>query len=76
MVQTFATLASLLIGIAALAVIAFSIAEDWAALKRALGIGAFSSTPPLPPRTRQIICARRARIVRLSVEPVSWQRAA
>ena len=76
MVQTVATLVSLLIGISALAVIAFSLAEDWTALKRALGFGAFSTTPPLPPKTRQIISPRRARMVRLSVDSQSWQRAA
>jgi hypothetical protein len=76
MVQTVATLASLLIGISALAVIVLSLAEEWAALKRALGLGAFSSAPSLPPRTRQIITPRRARIVRLSVEPQAWRRAA
>jgi hypothetical protein len=76
MVQTVATLVSLLIGFSALAVIAFSLAEDWSAFKRALGLGAVSTTPPLPPRTRQIISARRARIVRLSVDSQAWRRAA
>ncbi len=76
MVQTVATLASLLIGFAALAVIAFSLAEDWEAFRRALGYRIASTTPPLPPKTRHIISARRARIVRLSVDSQAWRRAA
>lgn len=68
MVQIVATLISLLLGASALLVIGFSLADDWDALKGALGFRTASATPPLPPRTRQITPARRARIIRLSAE--------
>jgi hypothetical protein len=68
MVQIVATLASLLLAISALMVIGLSLAEDWDALKRALGRQTSSMTPPLPPHTRQLTPARRARIVRMSAE--------
>ena len=68
MVQIVATLASLLIGMAALAVIALTMAEEWDAFVAAIGLGTRSATPPLPPRTRQLTPARRARMVRLPGE--------
>jgi hypothetical protein len=66
---------SLLLSASALFVIGFSVADDWDAMKQALGLRLSSATPQLPPRTRQIASARRARIVRLSAE-ASPQRAA
>lgn len=74
MVQTVATMISLLLTIGAIGVIAASIAEDWAALQRAL-VPATSRVPVLPPRTRQLEPARRARIVRFTA-PSSPLRAA
>ncbi len=76
MVQTVATLISLLLSASALTVIGFSVADDWDALKRALGLHASSTTPPLPPRTRQLAPARRARMVRMSVEASPLRAAA
>ena len=74
MVQTVATMISLLIAVGATAVMAASIAEDWTALHRALAPAAARGRA-LPPRTRQLVPARRARIVRISV-PSSPLRAA
>ena len=65
MVQVVATLVSLLVGLAALGVIGVSLAEDWDALKRALGVHDPRHAMALPPRTRQLAPARRARIVRI-----------
>jgi hypothetical protein len=76
MVQIVATLISLLLGASALIVIGFSVADDWDALKQALGFRISSATPQLPPRTRQITPARRARIIRLSVEALPQRAAA
>ncbi len=76
MVQTVATMISLLMAIGAVAVIAASIADDWAALHRALapiGVGFASS---LPPRTRRLVPAPRARIVRVSAPPSALRAAA
>ncbi len=76
MVQIVATLISLLLGASALMVIGLSLADDWDALTRAFGLRAFSGTPPLPPRTRQLAPARRARIVRMSAEASPLRAAA
>jgi hypothetical protein len=76
MVQIVATLASLLIGISALAVIVLSLAEEWDAVKRALLRPAHSTTPPLPPRTRMLAPARRARMMRVTPEASSLRAAA
>lgn len=76
MVQTVATLISLLLGASALTVIGFSVADDWDGLARALGFRNASTTPPLPPRTRQLAPARRARFVRLPAEASPLRAAA
>lgn len=76
MVQTVATLISLLLTASALVVIGFSVADDWETLKSALGFGHSSMTPPLPPRTRQVAPARRARMIRMSAESSPLRAAA
>lgn len=76
MVQTVATLISLLLGISGLAAIVLSLAEEWDAVKRAFLRNGRSTTPPLPPRTRQLAPARRARIVRITPEASPWRAAA
>jgi hypothetical protein len=75
MVQTVTTLITLLLGGSAVTVIGLSVTDDWDAFKRALGFRIRSASPPLPPRTRQIAPARRARFVKLPSE-VSPLRAA
>ena len=66
MVQMVTTLVSLLAGLSALGVIGLSLAEDWDALKRALGVHNGRQMTPLPPHTRQLAPARRARMVRIT----------
>ena len=65
MVQIVATLVSVLLGISALAVIGLTLAEEWAALTRAVA-GGRSVAPPLPRYVRQVAPARRARILRIN----------
>lgn len=75
MVQTVATLFSVLLGLSALAVIGFSLFEEWDILKRTVRPAMPVAGRNLPARTRQIAPARRARMVRINVE-TSPRRAA
>jgi hypothetical protein len=75
MVQIVATLGSLLIGMAALGVIALTVTEEWDAFVKALGFRAQSSAPSLPPQTRMVKSPRRARMIRLPAEPAARRAA-
>lgn len=76
MVQTVATLISLLAGASALSVIGFSLVEEWDALTRALGRATPPLAAPLPRHVRQIAPARRARMVRLTPSALPLRAAA
>ena len=73
MLQTVATIISLLLAFGAVAIIWASIADDWEALRAALGLVPAQKESPLPPHIRAKV-ARRARVFRVS--PAVAQRAA
>lgn len=70
MLQTVATLFSLLFASGAMAIIVASVADDWVALRRALAGHDAAFASALPARTRQLKPARRARMIRFSPEAV------
>ena len=75
MLQTVATITSLLLAVGAIAIITASIADDWDALRAALGLDVVGKTAPLPPHFRAK-AARRARVLRVSPRTVSQRAAA
>lgn len=76
MLQTVATLLSLLLAGGALAVIVASLADEWTALRHALAGQQAGLVPALPARTRQVKSARRARFVRINPEALMRRAAA
>ena len=75
MLQTVATIISLLLAFGAVAIIWASIADDWEALRAALGIVPAQNEAPLPPHVRAK-AARRARVLRVSPRTVPQRVAA
>ena len=75
MLQTVATMVSLLLAIGAVAIIAASIAEDRDAMLRALGFAPAGAAPILPPQAPARL-ARRARVLRVRPQAASLRAAA
>lgn len=65
MLHTVSTMVSLMLSAGSCGLIAASLLEDRAALRRALARAAGPDLPPLPPHTHRIAGARAARIIQL-----------
>lgn len=69
MLQAFATLMFLVIGLGAIALMGRIVSQDWDAVRSALGFAPkLSSFTPLPPHYR--INSRRATFVRMDAAPL------
>ena len=75
MLQTVATIISLLLAFGAVAIIWASIADDWEALSAALGLVPAQNPAPLPPHFRAKT-AQRTRVLRVSPRTASLRAAA
>ena len=76
MLQSVATLISLLIMSGALALIVAALADDWKTIVRALGLRRPFEIAPLPYRARAFSGDRRAYVVRVSSQSVPQRAAA
>lgn len=74
MLQTVATIISLLLAFGAVAIIAASIADDWDRMLNALGLSTDNAAPALPQARARI--ARRARVLRVRPQAASLRAAA
>lgn len=68
MLQTVATMISMMMAGGGALVIAVSLAEEWEAMHRAMLGGSAVQPGRLPARTRRIASPRRARMVRFTPE--------
>jgi len=75
MLQTVATLVSLLLAFGAVAIIATSIADDWHAMLNALGLSPTARIASSLPQTQSRL-ARRARVLRVRPQAMSLRAAA
>jgi len=75
MLQTVATIISLLLALGAVAIIAASIADDWEAMMNALGLSPAPGSVPSLPQARARL-ARRVHVLRVKPQAVSLRAAA
>ena len=66
MLQTVATMVSLILAGCGMLVIGASLADNWGEMVRALGFVSPVRFAALPPRTHKVAAPRKARIVRVS----------